>query len=116
MAETVLYALRSGEQVSSVLGTFAAESALGAVLSLLPGGVVAGAALGLESDETPAVRAARKRNLVIDGIVGSIPNFDSMSAADQLNARNEIARLLDEPLIVEMPVTSNPAPRQLLPA
>lgn len=114
VAEGTLYAMRGGTELSTALGEYAAETALGAVLSRLPGGFFAGLVIGLESDESPSARAARKRQETIDQIAGSIPGFSAMSAADQQKVMNEIGTLLDEPFIVSTPPQAS-GPRQLLP-
>jgi hypothetical protein len=114
VAGGILYAMRSGASVSSALGELAAELSLGAVLSRLPGGFFAGMVLGLESDESPAALAARKRKETIDQLMWSLPSLEGLTDADQQLARAEIARLIDDPWKIDIP--SPPAPKkQLLP-
>lgn len=39
--------------------------------------------IGLESDETPAVRAARKRRETIEEVLAAVPGINTMSQAEQ---------------------------------
>jgi hypothetical protein len=115
MAGEVLWAMRSGKDLGTALGETAANTALGAVLSLLPGGVAAGFALGLESDETETQRQLRKRRELIDQIAGSIPGFLGLPEAEQTLIKIEIGRLVDDPLRVEIPDVQTLRPWSLPP-
>ncbi|MBA3868888.1 MAG: hypothetical protein H0X30_07030 [Anaerolineae bacterium] len=101
-----LLALRSQEG-QQVLGTIVAETALGAVLSRLPGGFIAGIVIGMESDESPDALAARKRKETIDDLVFSLPDSESMSEADLNAAREEIGKILDTPIEITVPSPAN---------
>jgi hypothetical protein len=114
VAEGTLFAMRGGGDITTALGEVAAETAMGAVLSRLPGGFFASMVIGLESDESPGARAARRRAETIDTIAGSIPGFQSMSEAEQKLAKEAIGALLDDPFMVVLPPPP-PAPRNLLP-
>ncbi|MCY9696094.1 hypothetical protein [Paenibacillus alginolyticus] len=97
-----LYVLRS-DSAQSILGELVAQTIFDTALSLLPGGFFAGLVVGLESDESPSQRAARKRAETIDEICGSIPGFTGMSPDEQKSIREEIGKLLDEPLFIPDP-------------
>jgi hypothetical protein len=109
---STLYALRSGEDVKQMLGELVAESALGAILSRLPGGFVAGFTLGLKSDRSAEGQAAYERSQTIDTILASWPEYSKLSEAEQKQAREEIGKMLDDPIKIDPP----PAPAAPAPA
>jgi len=111
VVETTLYVVSNREELGKAIGEFVAETVFGSVLSRLPGGFIAGLVIGMESDESPGQLAARKRNETIDSICLSIAGFDKMSVSDQDKIREEIGKILDEPLKIEVPKK----PGQLLP-
>jgi hypothetical protein len=104
-----LYVMSADDALKS-LGEFAAETALGAALCLLPGGFVAGLVIGLESDETPSQAAARKRQQTIVDITSHIPGFLSLSPAEQKQVSDDVGQLLDQPLIIPDPAPPPSAP------
>jgi hypothetical protein len=105
--------MRGAQAISTALGEIAAETALGAVLDVLPGGFFAGMTIGLETDN-PYWLAAQRRQDTIDSISEAVPGFASMSAADQAAIRRVAASIVDDPLPVQVP--EPPAgPKQLLP-
>jgi|GEM_PF-3126842 len=109
VAGGTLFVLRSSEGMKQILGEIAAETALGALLSRLPGGFVAGIfAIGLEGDEPQSVIDRRK---TINEIIASLPENNTMSEADLKTAREEIGKALDTPVeIMEPSVPTQPLP------
>ena len=113
VAAGALWVLRSGESTKQFLGETAAQFAFDAVLSKLPGGFIASFVVGLESDETEAVRKARKRKETINEMIPAIiPDYKTMSEADLNAVSEEIGKLLDDPLVI---VDQEPAKKQFLP-
>jgi hypothetical protein len=113
LAAGTVWVMRGAQEVATVLGQVAAETALGAVLDVLPGGFIAGMALPLETDNSYWL-AAERRKTTIESIAQAVPGFASMSPADQEAVRKVAASLVDDPLPVQLP--EPPAgPKQLLP-
>lgn len=113
VAAGALWLMRGAQNISTALGEIAAETVLGAVLNVLPGGFFAGMVIGLETDN-PYLLAAQRRQATIDSISEAVPGFASMSVADQAAVRKVAASLVDDPLQVQVP--EPPAgPKQLLP-
>lgn len=108
VAAGAMYLLTGGTSVRQVAGSLAAEIGLDVVLSKLPGGLFASLVIGLESDESPAARAARKREEQIDALIDLVPDFKTLSAADLKASRDALRELLDSPMIVEDPPKEPP--------
>lgn len=109
----LLYILRS-DAVRDILGEIVVQTIFDTVLSLLPGGFFAGLVIGLESDESPSQRASRKREETIDEICSSINGFLALAETEQKSIREEIGKLLDDPLLIPDPPTP-PTRKQILP-
>ncbi|RKH15357.1 hypothetical protein D7V97_00705 [Corallococcus sp. CA053C] len=102
VAAGAMYLFTAGSSVRQV-GTVAAEIGLDLLLSKLPGGLFASLVIGLESDESPAALAARKREEQIDALLELVPDFKTLSAAELKESRDALKELLESPQIVEDP-------------
>ncbi|WP_375304417.1 hypothetical protein WI560_19200 [Bradyrhizobium sp. A11] len=112
-ASGILYVMRS-DSIMKTLGNLALESALGAILSELPGGFFGSMVLDLESDESPGQRLARKKRETIDEICSQIPDFSLMSPSEQTRTRDVIGEMLEKPL--DIPPPPEPSkPKYILP-
>ena len=94
-----LFMLRTGESVKQLLGELVAETALGAVLSRLPGGFLASITLGLKSDNQYEIKMTDR----IDEILSAIPDFDKLPAAEMKSSRATIRGMIENPLVIEPP-------------
>jgi hypothetical protein len=109
---SALLILRGGGELKTIVGEVIADAALGWALSRFPGGFWATMVVGMESDESPGARAARKKKETIDYIMGDLPK---MSPADEQATRDVIKQMLEEPVILQPPDTPPPTPGLQLP-
>ncbi|MEA2294608.1 MAG: hypothetical protein QOE86_2247 [Solirubrobacteraceae bacterium] len=91
------YLAHNGAEVKKVASELAAESALGALITRLPGGLFATFVLGLESDN-PRLMEARRLEEQVDELTKYVPNYEAMSDADKEAARAVLKQIIKEPL------------------
>lgn len=108
LAAGVVFALRAGESAEKVIGQFAAETALGTILSFLPSGFIASLSLGLKNDNQYQIEMSEK----IDLIASTIPDFDKLPPAEMQISRAVIREMIENPLEIE----SAKPPAEPLPA
>ncbi len=107
---TAYYFLKAGEDFKQIVGEASAQVGLDLLLSRLPGGLFASFVIGMESDESPEQRAARKREDQIGAIIEMLPGSENLSKEDLKSTRAAIKELLENPLVIPEPPAPPPKP------
>lgn len=108
MCIAVAFLLKGSGSFKPIIGEVAATLALDAVLSQVPGGFLASLVMGLESDESPAQRAARKLNEQIDMLLSALPDVGSLSAEELLSTREALKTIIQNMPVIKEPPTPTP--------
>jgi AAA+ ATPase superfamily predicted ATPase len=82
------------KQVASGL---AADVALGAIITRLPGGLFASLVIGLESDN-PQLMEAQRLEERVDELTKYIPNYDAMTEEEKQASRAVLKEIIKAPL------------------
>lgn len=100
--EGVGYLLKSGSTFKQIAGEVAANIALDVIVSKLPGGFFASLVIGIESDETPSQRAARKLEEQIDSLLSTLPDVNGMSAEDLKTTRDTLREIIQNAMVINV--------------
>jgi hypothetical protein len=107
VVEGMGWLLKSGSTFKAIVGEVAANVALDVIISKLPGGFFASLVIGLESDESPDQRAARKLEEQVDTLLSSLPDVDAMSTADLKTTRDTLKGMIQNAMVINL---KQPAP------
>ncbi len=100
------YLAHAGMDAKQVAGGLAADVALGAVITRLPGGLFASLVIGLESDN-PQLMEAQRLEEQVDELTKYVPNYEAMTEDEKQASRAVLKELIKAPLQGPEP----PAPR-----
>jgi hypothetical protein len=99
VAGGVAYAAKAGESIKQAAGAAAADAALGAIITRLPGGWIASLALNLESDNQYQIEMSNR----IDQLTPLVPGYDQMNDEDKKATRGILRDLIENPLELDPP-------------